>query len=62
MDNFRIAQIMLQKLKPQFNNDNWLLAIKMLDSIKKDKTKGVERKKEHFTKLVDEIYEEVENG
>ena len=53
---------MLQKLKPQFNNDNWLLAIKMLDSIKKDKTKGVERKKEHFTKLVDEIYEEVENG
>jgi hypothetical protein len=60
MDNFKVAKIMLQKIRPRMHDENWLRASNLLVELSKKSVKDPERKKKLFCYFVDKIFEKEE--
>ena len=59
MEKYELAKVMLRKLKPVFNNPDWLMALNLLKKIDKKSTMNVEMKKKYFIHLVDKLYKKI---
>ena len=56
MDEFERAKVMLKKLRPIFDNPDWLTAFNLLKKIDKKSTIDIEGKKKQFIYIVDKLY------
>ena len=61
MENYKLAEVMMSKIRPDFGNKKWLRAYKLLSEIKKKSTMNIDSKKKDFVYYVDEIYKDLDN-
>lgn len=64
MDNYKLSEIMLSKIKPDFNNKDWLKAVELMRKLNKKNVVDRPFKEADFCYYVDKIYKdlEVKNG